>query len=216
MFATNRTVGYYLEGSRSPENCTMSDAEKTRQTILTVAADEIHQYGYKATSLSAILDRCQISKGALYYHFANKLELGYAVFEEIYTPMFLGTWQPALSEEDPIESLCDFFTSMSDEIDCSEAVCGCPLNNLCEEMANVDEGFRLRILSMQEKLNQLIVASFSRLEDKLKSNLDLSQVAYFIVSTLHGSTTLCKSSRNKELFKKVIAELCCYIRALKR
>jgi len=194
----------------------MSDAEQTRQRILEVSADEIHQHGFKATSLSVILNRCNISKGALYYHFTNKLELGYAVFEEIYIPMFLGTWQPALVVDDPIEGLCDFFTAMTNEMNCSEVVCGCPLNNLCEEMANVDEGFRLRILSMQEKLNQLIVDALTRVSDDLRPDLKYSQVAYFIVATFHGSTSLSKTSRNKELFQQVVAELCSYIRALKK
>lgn len=194
----------------------MSDAEQTRQKILAVAADEIHQHGFQSTSLSTILNRCGISKGALYYHFTNKLELGYAVFEENYVPLFLGTWQPALSQDDPIEGLCDFFTEMCDSMVCNEAVCGCPLNNLCEEMANVDEGFRLRILSMQEKLNTLIVESLERIKGELRDNLVFSQVAYFIVATFHGATSLSKSSRNKELFQHVIIELCLYIRALKK
>jgi TetR/AcrR family transcriptional repressor of nem operon len=193
----------------------MSDAEQTRQKILAIAADEIHQHGFQATSLSTILNRCNISKGALYYHFTNKLELGYAVFEENIVPMFLQTWQPALSQDDPIEGLCDFFTSMCNSMVCSEAVCGCPLNNLCEEMANVDEGIRLRILSMQEKLNALIVDALMRVQSELRADLTFSQVAYFIVATFHGATSLSKSSRNKELFQQVISELCLYIRALK-
>ena len=194
----------------------MSDAEQTRQKILSVAADEIHQHGFQATSLSTILNRCGISKGALYYHFTNKLELGYAVFEENFIPMFLDTWQPALSQDDPVEGLCQFFTNMCNEMNCSEVVCGCPLNNLCEEMANVDEGFRLRILSMQEKLNAIIVTALERIQADLRPDLKLTQVAYFIVATFHGSTSLSKSSRNKELFQQVIAELCLYIRSLKR
>ena len=194
----------------------MSDAEQTRQNILTVAADEIHQHGFKATSLSVILNRCEISKGALYHHFTSKIELGYAVFEEIYTPMFLDLWQSALAVEDPVEGLCTFFTSMTDQMSCSEVVCGCPLNNLCEEMANVDEGFRLRILSMQEQLNQSIVDALVKINDDLRDGLALSQVSYFIVATLNGATTLSKSSRNKELSQQVIAELCLYNRALKK
>ena len=194
----------------------MSDAEHTRQKILTVAADEIHQHGFQATSLSTILNRCGISKGALYYHFTNKIELGYAVFEESFVPMFLDTWLPALSQDDPIEGLCQFFTAMCNQMNCSEVVCGCPLNNLCEEMANVDEGFRLRILSMQEKLNVLIVTALTRVKDDLRSELKFTQVAYFIVATFHGSTSLSKTARNKELFQQVIAELCLYIRALKQ
>lgn len=194
----------------------MRDAEQTRQNILTVAADEIHQHGFKATSLSVILNRCEISKGALYYHFTSKIELGYAVFEEVYTPMFLNVWQTPLTVDDPIEGLCDFLTSMTEQMSCSEVVCGCPLNNLCEEMANVDEGFRLRILCMQEQLNQLIVDALERIREDLRENLAFSQVGYFIVATLNGATSLSKSSRNKLLFQQVIAELCLYIRALKK
>ena len=105
---------------------------------------------------------------------------------------------------------------MTDEMSCSEVVCGCPLNNLCEEMANVDEGFRLRILHMQEQLNQLIVDALERISVELRDNLAFSQIGYFIVATLNGATSLSKSSRNKELFQQVIAELCLYIRALKK
>ncbi len=194
----------------------MRDAEQTRQKILTISADEIHQHGFKATSLSVILKRCEISKGALYHHFENKMELGYAVFEEIFTPMFLAMWQPAVEVDDPIEGLCEFFESMSQQLTCDEVVCGCPLNNLCQEMAGVDEGFRLRILNMQQQLNHLIALNLQRVSATLRDSLDFNQVAYFIVACFHGSSSLSKSAKNKELFDKVIKELCCYIRNLKK
>ncbi len=193
----------------------MRDAEQTRQKILEITADEIRQNGFIATSLSTILTRCEVSKGALYHHFKNKMELGYAVFEEIYTPMFLALWQPALEVDDPIEGLCAFFTAMCEEASCDEIVCGCPLNNLCQEMSAVDEGFRLRILNMQQQLNQLIAVNLQRVATQLRQDIDVSQVAYFIVSSFHGSSSLSKSSKNTDLFEKVIKELCCYIRNLR-
>lgn len=193
----------------------MRDAEQTRNNILEVTADEIRKHGFQATSLSVILTRCSISKGALYHHFNNKMELGYAVFEEIYIPMFLAMWEPAVQQEDPIEGLCNFFHNMSLEMSNDDVICGCPLNNLCQEMSGVDEGFRLRVLNMQQQLNHLIAFNLQRISDQLRTELDYSQVAYFIVSSFHGSTSLSKSSKNKELFQKVIAELCCYIRNLK-
>ncbi len=194
----------------------MRDAEQTRQKILDISADEIHQNGFIATSLSIILKRCGISKGALYHHFANKLELGYAVFEENYTPMFLSMWAPAVEVEDPIDGLCAFFEGMSKEMSCDEVVCGCPLNNLCQEMSAIDEGFRLRILNMQQQLNHLIAFNLQRISSQLRDDLDFNQVAYFIVASFHGSSSLSKSAKNKELFDKVIAELCCYIQNLRK
>jgi len=194
----------------------MRDAEQTRQKILAVTADEIHKNGFTATSLSVILKHCEISKGALYHHFENKLELGYAVFEEIYTPEFLATWASAVQCEDPIEGLCQYFSEMCLNMSCDELICGCPLNNLCQEMASVDEGFRLRILNMQLQLNQLIASALQKVDSQLRNDIDYSQVSYFIVSTFHGSTNLSKSSKNKELFEKVMNELCRYLRSLRK
>jgi AcrR family transcriptional regulator len=194
----------------------MRNADQTRQKILEVSADEIHKNGFTATSLSTILKRCEVSKGALYHHFENKMELGYAVFEEVYTPMFLAHWQPAVEVEDPIEGLCQFFSRMSEEASCDEVVCGCPLNNLCQEMSGIDEGFRLRILNMQQQLNQLIALNLQRVAEQLRPDIDVTQVAYFIFASFHGSSSLSKSSQNKDLFNKVIKELCLYLQNLRK
>jgi len=193
----------------------MRDPENTRQKLLDVTADEIHKHGFNATSLSVILNRCEISKGALYHHFPNKIELGYAVFEEVYTPMFLATWQPALVLDDPIEGLCEFFTNMHLCMSHEEIVCGCPLNNLCQEMSGVDEGFRLRILHMEQQLNKMFVDSFEKISHLLRNDIDYSQVSYFIVASMHGATSLSRSACDKEVFSMVLDELCNYIRALK-
>lgn len=194
----------------------MRDAEKTRKKILEVSADEIHKHGFTATSLSVILKKCEISKGALYHHFTNKMELGYAVFEEVYTPMFLATWQAAIDHDDPIEGLCQYFSDMTINMSCDELICGCPLHNLCQEMSGVDEGFRLRILNLQLQLNQLISNGLRKVDHQLHPDIDYNQVSYFIISTFHGSNNLSKSSKNKELFEYVMNELCKYIRSLKR
>jgi len=54
----------------------------TRQIILQAAFDEIHARGFQGASLSKILSSTQVTKGALYHYFPNKLALGYAVVEE--------------------------------------------------------------------------------------------------------------------------------------
>jgi hypothetical protein len=69
---------------------------------------------------------------------------------------------------------------------------------------------------MQQQLNKLIAENLERIEAQLKPDLDFSQIAYFIVSTFHGSSSLSKSSLNKELFNKVIKELCRYLQQLRR
>ena len=194
----------------------MTPTESTRNKILSVTADEIYQHGFVATSLSVILKRCEISKGALYHHFENKLELGYAVFEEIFAPKFLSTWQPALHADDPIEALCELLTSFYQGKTCAEVSCGCPLNKLCQEMALIDEGFRTRIYTMQDQLHNTFIEAFERISNELRDDIDYSQVTYFILASMHGASDLSKSSLNVDLFEKVMIELCRYIRTLRK
>ncbi|MET7452026.1 ScbR family autoregulator-binding transcription factor [Streptomyces sp. NPDC005574] len=56
-------------------------AEQTRATIITAAADLFDRHGYESTSLSDIVDHAQVTKGALYFHFAAKEDLAQAIME---------------------------------------------------------------------------------------------------------------------------------------
>ncbi|MER6471570.1 ScbR family autoregulator-binding transcription factor [Streptomyces collinus] len=56
-------------------------AEQTRATIITAAADLFDRHGYECTSLSDIVGHAQVTKGALYFHFAAKEELAHAILE---------------------------------------------------------------------------------------------------------------------------------------
>ncbi|MEU4033920.1 ScbR family autoregulator-binding transcription factor [Streptomyces collinus] len=56
-------------------------AEQTRATIITAAADLFDRQGYESTSLSDIVGHAQVTKGALYFHFAAKEDLAHAILE---------------------------------------------------------------------------------------------------------------------------------------
>ncbi|WP_030687126.1 ScbR family autoregulator-binding transcription factor [Streptomyces sp. NRRL B-1347] len=54
-------------------------AVRTRQKILVAAAEVFDRVGYDAATISEILKRSGVTKGALYFHFASKEELAQAV-----------------------------------------------------------------------------------------------------------------------------------------
>jgi AcrR family transcriptional regulator len=56
-------------------------AEQTRATIIAAAADLFDRHGYESTSLSDIVEHAQVTKGALYFHFAAKEDLAHAIME---------------------------------------------------------------------------------------------------------------------------------------
>jgi len=79
---------------------------ETRAAILTAAFEEIYANGFHASSIEAILERTNLTKGALFHQFASKLELGYAVVDEVVSPMSLARWVTPLSAfDDPFEGI---------------------------------------------------------------------------------------------------------------
>ncbi|MBV8927820.1 MAG: TetR/AcrR family transcriptional regulator [Mycobacteriaceae bacterium] len=57
-------------------------SEATRQKIIAAAVDLFSEVGYPATGLGDIIERAEMTKGALYYHFDSKESLATAIIEE--------------------------------------------------------------------------------------------------------------------------------------
>src|SRR6266481_2604060 len=84
----------------------LRDSERTRERLLQAASREIYRSGFQSASLDTILAIAGVTKGALYYHFKSKEELGYAVVEEVISPDNRDTWvRPLQSVKDPIGAL---------------------------------------------------------------------------------------------------------------
>ena len=77
-------------------------AERTRNAILDAAAAVFEERGFNGASLSDILARAGVTKGALYFHFTSKEELAKAIIEEQWN------WDlPPLDEGQSIQTLID-------------------------------------------------------------------------------------------------------------
>jgi AcrR family transcriptional regulator len=84
-------------------------AERTRNTILDAAAEAFEARGFAGASLSDILTRAGVTKGALYFHFASKEELAKALVEEqwnIELPELENATNPIQSVIDLCHSFC--------------------------------------------------------------------------------------------------------------
>lgn len=57
-------------------------SQATRSKIITSAVELFNEIGYPATGLGDIIDRAEMTKGALYYHFESKESLATAIIEE--------------------------------------------------------------------------------------------------------------------------------------
>lgn len=74
--------------------------------IIRVATEEFADRGYEQASLNRIIARCGMSKGALYYYFADKDDL-YETVLDLFCGAMLVRWSGGTSEQIPAFAKCE-------------------------------------------------------------------------------------------------------------
>ncbi len=197
----------------SPRN---AKAEATRERILQVTAKEMYRVGFRALGLKEILDHLQMSKGALYHHFKNKLEIGYAVLDEVYAQQFYALWVEPLEAENPLQAIIHLLEGASKQACMDSLSCGCPVNNLASEMSPIDEGFRTRVEAIYKRWCQRLTEAFMRAQAKgyMRSEVDAEETALFVVTAVQGAIVLGKNAQSYEVFARALKPLIHYLSSL--
>ncbi len=181
---------------------TLRNPERTRARLVQSTFQEVYKSGFRGTDLETILDRAGVTKGALYHYFDSKEELGYAIVDEVLTNITQEKWvEPLQNAEDPIDALAGVIESTS--LRPEYVRCGCPLNNLAQEMSPLDEGFRSR-LEKVFKLWHSAVAGALREGQKRKlvrSDIEPKETATFLIAAYEGYMSLAKISQDAQLLQ---------------
>ncbi len=171
----------------------------TRDKILFAAYKEIHVNGFQSASLSNILARTGLTKGALYHHFRDKTELGYAVIDEVIAHRIHRSFiQPLEQFEDPIEGFVAFIQNAGATFSMTDIELGCPLAVLAQEMAPIDEGFRTRLTAIYEQWHQSIadLLQKAKASDLIIDEVDPHTMAATIVAIMEGALNAAKVSQS--------------------
>ncbi|HTN70173.1 MAG TPA: TetR/AcrR family transcriptional regulator [Methylomirabilota bacterium] len=178
----------------------------TRDRILMAAFEQFYQNGFQGSSLNQIVDVAETTKGALFHHFADKHDLGYAVVDEVVAPHMKARWCDPMAESvDPIADLKHTLReSMKEEVEKGRLIQGCPLNNLAQEMSPLDEGFRKRIDKIYASWRECLAAAFARgiKTGKVRKDVSPTKVAAFIVAAQAGIIGAAKNSQSEELMNQ--------------
>ena len=179
----------------------LDKSTETRGKILMAAFDEIYHRGFQAASLSHILKNTDTTKGALYYHFKNKMELGYAVVDEIIYTTLKANWiEPLRNTDTPIDTIQQILLESGQRMTEEDVRLGCPLNNLAQEMSPIDEGFRNHISAVYLEWQDAIEEAVERGKKagNIRHDADAKQLSVLFVATLEGCLGLAKSTQSLE------------------
>lgn len=194
------------------------DALTTRQRILEAAFEEIHRHGFQGTRIDSILTKTGLKKGALYHHFNSKLELGYAVVEEVIAEIGKQIWvDPLFDYDDPLLALETVFRNAGTS-GCIDFTLGCPLNNLAQEMSPVDSGFRTRIQAIYQTWLVALIKLMKKGQQnqQIRADIDVEQCATFILASIEGAIGLAKNAQNRELYLQCGEQFSMYLNSLRQ
>jgi len=175
----------------------------TKQALLEAAFEEMHKHGFQGASISQILARTGMTKGALFHHYPSKLALAYAVLDEIVEPMIVEIWLvPLDSRDDPIVALQMMLRNsvkrMTDQLGRNGLLLGCPLNHFAQEMSPLDEGMRNRCNRIFNRWQSGIAGVLldGQSQGVVRMDVDAENTAMFLIASIEGAISMGKQTQS--------------------
>lgn len=193
--------------------------DRTRLELIEAAEREIHLHGYQAASLNKIIADAGVTKGALYYHFANKQSLGYAVLDEIWGPQMRAVWVEPLQQQgvNPINAMIKAIKTAGQAMSAQAVILGCPINNIAQEMSPIDEGFRRRVNDLLAQWREAIGDALRRgqAQGDVAKRLQPEAIAAMLVASIEGCVGMAKNAQSHELLMQCGAGVIDYLQTLR-
>jgi AcrR family transcriptional regulator len=195
----------------------MAKAEATRLTILQKAYDLVYQKGYQATSIDDIIATTQVTKGAFFYHFKNKEQMGLGIINELMYPKIIPLLEKTLNK--PNDVRVNIYETMelllfNDEF--FKVEFGCPVINLIDEMAALNPAFQKALTRVINKWQTIIEAAILKAQEKgqLSQDNEAGKIALHVIANYGGARYMGKLF-GKSSYSDFLNEFEKYLKGLK-
>lgn len=195
----------------------MTKASNTRNTILEKSFEIIYTKGYQTTSIDEIIATTKVTKGAFYYHFKTKDEMGLAIINEIIKPTMQNAFiKPLLDAKNPIKEIYNMTKALLFDNHFLKLEYGCPAGNLTQEMAPWNVEFRKVLSELIVEWQQAIENCVKKGKENgtVRKNVNTQQVAYFIMSSYWGIRNFGKVYNSDNCYHSYLNELKIYLNNL--
>ncbi len=196
----------------------MKKAEATRQNILQKSFELIYARGYQNASIDDILATTQVTKGAFYYHFKNKDEMGLAIINELMKPALTKSFiDPLKSIENPLDAIYNLMHYLLIEDDFLKVEYGCPAANFTQEMTPWNEDFSNALNEITQEWIKIMVSAIEKgkTSGHIRKDVNAEQVTFFVMSSYWGIRNFGKLENSKKVYLPYLKELKNYLNTLK-
>lgn len=175
--------------------------EDTRARLIAEGARLIHKKGYNHTGVLEILQASGVAKGSFYFYFQTKEEFGLAVVV-YFSEFMVARMERHLSDASltHIGRLKRFFDEMMNYFGHEGCSCGCPIGNLAQELADLNDTFRKTLKDVLDTMQGKIAGCLEAAQDahEIASDLNPHEAASFILNSWEGALTRMKTEKNLE------------------
>ncbi len=195
----------------------MKKAAATRLHLLQQAFELIYRKGYQATSIDDILATTKVTKGAFYYHFKNKDEMGLAIINELLKPILATSFiEPLQSAENPLDAIYNLMHGLLLENDFLKVEFGCPAANLTQEMTPWNADFSSVLNELTEQWSELMTSVLEKGKQTgvVRKDVEAAQVTLFVMSGYWGVRNFGKLANSKAIYLPYLKELKSYLHSL--
>ena len=192
----------------------MKKAERTRMYLLEKAFNLIYENGYQSASIDKILEGTDVTKGAFYYHFKNKEQMGLAMIQEIIAVnIHQNLIEPLNQEGNKLDVIHTTFKDFMMGITQRQLQLGCPTNNLIHEMAPLNPKFATALLSILNDWNQALTKALEEgiQNGEISVQGDAPSAAEFIITSYEGARGLGKLYNSYEYYGRFLNQLKMYL-----
>ncbi|MEZ0453556.1 TetR/AcrR family transcriptional regulator [Sphingobacterium thalpophilum] len=196
----------------------MKKAEATRLMILQKAFELIYVKGYQTTSIDDIIATTKVTKGAFYYHFKTKDEMGVAIINEILKPTLANSFiEPLQIEENPLQAIYYLMDNLLMENEFLKVEYGCPASNFTQEMTPWNSEFNKALNELTQEWTKAITATIERGKKNgaIREDVNAKQVTIFVLSGYWGIRNLGKLENSKKVYVSYLKQLKIYLDSLK-
>ncbi|PYU01445.1 MAG: TetR/AcrR family transcriptional regulator [Acidobacteria bacterium] len=177
----------------------MRKGEQTRQEIIRKAAPIFNQRGYERAALSDLMKATGLEKGGIYRHFESKQQLAAEAFDHAWKLAMDTRFEATEGISDSVNRLKQIVRNFRDRR-AGLVAGGCPLLNTGVDSDDgnpqLREKARRALSSWLERLQTIIEEGQRRGE--IPGDVDASELATLIVSTLEGSLMVSRLQRKDD------------------
>lgn len=195
----------------------MSKATATKQLILNKSLELIYKNGYQSTSIDEIIATTNVTKGAFFYHFKSKEEMGLAIINEIFYPGVVeGLAHPLIHTNNVTDDIYKLLHGLLFDDSVFKVEYGCPVVNLVEEMSPISESFKKALNRLLVRVQQALelVLETGQIEGQIRKDVNCKRVATFILTGYSGTRNVGKIF-GKTVYTSFLKEMRIYLNNLK-